>query len=686
MSFDYSRFANDARQHTIETLNLILEPDGQSQRNPGGSHSGWICPNCSSGSGSKGTGLTVKNGELITCWSCDLQGDILRIIGAKYNITDNMEIAKKAAELMGLRLEDYGQGNYTTQYNTQQNKKTTPAPELPQMSYKDFILEAAKHIEDTDYHRGLSLETLKKYNIGYVKDWQQPNSNKKAPTNPMLIIPTSDYSYIARRTDTDEQSWKVRKVGAAHPFNSAALYNTESPVIFITEGELDALSIIEVGGEAVGTGGTSGTPKLLKILKENGKPAAPLIIAMDNDDAGKAAAERLKAGLEDLGYKQGEDFYCDGVNIYNTSKDANQALNDDRANFKMLVDAMQSVPTAEAAWKRDKYIAETSTREAADNFINNVKSRHTEAIKSGYKNLDKILDGGLYPGLYFIGALSSLGKTTFTLQMADQIAEQGRDVLIFSLEMSKEELIAKTLSRYTYLIERKKGKRNLDNAKTTRGLLDGSRYNSYNTETLNLIEQAIDQYKKTVAEHLYIIEGQGNIGTEEIKKATEQHIALTGNTPVIIIDYLQMLSPADVRASDKQNTDKAVLELKRLSRDTDSIVIAISSFNRNSYSDDASMTSFKESGAIEYGSDILIALQPKGLKVGDDKTTAKTNKTVVKKCKADIERKIELIILKNRNGSTDKKANYLYNTLFNYFEDMGEDSVAEDSGLTYAKF
>ena len=57
------------------------------------------------------------------------------------------------------------------------------------------------------------------------------------------------------------------------------------------------------------------------------------------------------------------------------------------------------------------------------------------ALKTGFSKLDEALDGGLYDGLYVIGAVSSLGKTAFCMQMADQLAMQGRDVLIFSLEM-----------------------------------------------------------------------------------------------------------------------------------------------------------------------------------------------------------------------------------------------------------
>jgi replicative DNA helicase len=79
-----------------------------------------------------------------------------------------------------------------------------------------------------------------------------------------------------------------------------------------------------------------------------------------------------------------------------------------------------------------------------------------------------------------------------------------------------------------------------------------------------------------------------------------------------MIDYLQILKPADPRASDKQNTDWAVSELKRISREHKIPVLAISSLNRENYHMPINLTSFKESGAIEYSSDVLIGLQVEG--------------------------------------------------------------------------
>ena len=66
--------------------------------------------------------------------------------------------------------------------------------------------------------------------------------------------------------------------------------------------------------------------------------------------------------------------------------------------------------------------------------------------KTGFSNLDEQI-GNLYPGLYVLGAISSLGKTTFACQLADQLSHQGEHVLYFSLEQSKYELVAKGLAR-----------------------------------------------------------------------------------------------------------------------------------------------------------------------------------------------------------------------------------------------
>jgi replicative DNA helicase len=293
-------------------------------------------------------------------------------------------------------------------------------------------------------------------------------------------------------------------------------------------------------------------------------------------------------------------------------------------------------------------------------FINGIAdSVNTSFIPTGFKQLDRVLEGGLYEGLYIIGAISSLGKTTLVLQIADQIAQQGNDVLVFSLEMARSELMAKSISRLTKLealaIDGK-----TSNAKTTRGITTGSRYANYSQQEHAIINNAIKAYSE-YAGNIYISEGIGDIGAAQIRETVAKHISFTGRTPVIIIDYLQILAPYSERATDKQNTDKAVMELKRISRDFKAPVLGISSFNRANYKEAVTMEAFKESGAIEYSSDVLIGLQLKG---------AGTKDFDANKAKDKNPREVELVVLKNRNGATGKKIEYGYYPLFNDFKEI----------------
>lgn len=330
---------------------------------------------------------------------------------------------------------------------------------------------------------------------------------------------------------------------------------------------------------------------------------------------------------------------------------------------KLFADIEAPTPDADAEIVK-------SAAEYMDSFKQKIKdSASTPAITTGFNNLDSLLDGGLYAGLYIVGAISSLGKTSFALQLIDQIAQAGQDCLIFSLEMAREELIAKSISRLTY---RKAQKSN--HAKTTRGILAGAKYKDYTPQERELITEAENAYF-SYAEHIYIHEGIGNIGVTEIAETVKKHIQITGNTPVVLIDYLQILAPVDMRATEKQCTDKNVLELKRLSRDYKIPIIGISSFNRDNYSAPVNMAAFKESGAIEYSADVLIGLQYKGMDYQEDETEGKRAarfRTIMRRCEEKAAngkpQAVELKVLKNRNGRRGN-TNFSFYAMFNDFRE-----------------
>lgn len=254
---------------------------------------------------------------------------------------------------------------------------------------------------------------------------------------------------------------------------------------------------------------------------------------------------------------------------------------------------------------------------------------HIETAQQGYLNmwatgfqkLDEKLDGGFLGGnLIVLGAISSLGKTTFALQIADQIAAQGNDVLIFSLEMSKNELNAKSISRngfkLTHLNMKKPKPYTIGQSDrdlfTMSDILRG-RVGKLGEDKRKLFDEALAETAK-LNDHLYIIR-DNDVDLDKIAAIIQAHIDAGKMRPFVIIDYLQILKAREeARTSDKRLlTDDDVNRLKDLAVKTDVPILLISSFNRNSYLEPVSMGSFKESGTIEYSSDTLIALQYSGM-------------------------------------------------------------------------
>lgn len=579
-----------------------------------------------------------KKKHNVHCFSCGTTYDTFDLIGLRYNLSDSKEVFRRAFELYQDK-----PNNYSEKYTENKNE----------VDYSSYLKECHAKISQTNYPslRGLTDLSINKFNLGY-DDQFLVKIDEVNKTWSSLIIPTSCNSYVSRNTDINAtKSERIRKCGENRIFNLQAFKESSEP-IFIVEGEIDAMSIYECTHYAIALGSTSNIYKFVNYLKEN-KPKQKIILCLDNDTEGKNAQEKLEKALEM------NSIEYTTADITKGYKDANESLLSNKQAFKDgLNEVLNTDPLKQ---EKEKYFNDNS----AFNFISAFKKRISESVNNKpiptqFKQLDEVLDGGLYEGLYIIGAVSSLGKTTFILQIADQIARNGQDVMIFSLEMSKYELMAKSISRITFNYTQK-NKINTCHAKTIRGITNGDLYKNYNETDKEVILNSIIEYE-TFSNKLYLFEGEQDMGVEKINKIVDTHVKMTGNKPIVIIDYLQILEPYNERLSDKQNTDKSTLELKRISRTYKIPVIAISSFNRSSYKEVVSMESFKESGAIEYSSDVLMGLQFTNMK----KDAQEDAMNDLKKSET---RDITLRILKNRSGMiSDVK--FGYKTKFSYFYEV----------------
>ena len=637
----------------------------------------------------------------VKCFSCGESYDLIDLVALDYGLTDQRQIFDKVYEELGIVIDDQprkataaedfadqeaGQnpdktGRYTHTH-TDVYTHTDTDTHTDDRGGADMIqyYEACHaRLGETGYPetRGLSRETLDRHMIGYDPAF----STKSYVTGELvkwkaLIIPTGRDSYQVRNTDpAAAHKDRYRKRGAAQIFGYKALYSSAAPV-FIVEGEIDAMSIEEAGGAAVGLGSYDNVPLLIRLLEER-KPTQPLLIALDNETE-TAKADRVAKAEDDLisalrrlqipHYK---------VNPYGEYHDANDALVGNREAFAAEILSASRIDTQAEEEAKAEYLA-SSAGSHLQEFINGItESANTDAIPTGFSGLDRVLDGGFYEGLVTVGGISSLGKTSLIMQVADQVASAGNDVLIFSLEMSRTQLMSKSISRHTAQIARER-KLDMRNAKTSRGITSGKRYQNYNKTELELIHDAIEAYQ-VYADRIFIQEGIGNITTDSLRGTIEKHILFTGgrwetnertgerrltggNRPLVIVDYLQIIAPHNDRATDKQVVDHAVLELKRISRDYKLPVIAISSFNRGGYNIEATFEQLKESGAIEYSSDIVLALQLKGAgEKGFDATTAKRKNP----------REIQLVVLKNRDAAVGAKVSFDYYPMFNLFDETG---------------
>lgn len=296
---------------------------------------------------------------------------------------------------------------------------------------------------------------------------------------------------------------------------------------------------------------------------------------------------------------------------------------------------------------------DAASRYMTDHFLDDIgrfiKYKHR---KTGFNNLDEHATG-LYPGLYVIGAIPSLGKTTFIHQMGDQLAAAGDHVLYFSLEQNRLEMITKSLSRIT-------AQQDITTAVSAINIRAG--------QVTGAVLAAAEKYKAQ-AERVSIIALNFDTNINYIREYITRYIKANDTRPIVIIDYLQIIPPTDPRQSDKEKIDSLVRAIKKLQSENDLVVFVVSSFNRNNYMAPVDYESFKESGGIEYTADVVWGLQLQALN-GDlfnsDKDI-KRKREAIKAAKGAIPRKVELLCLKNRYGKADYACGFNYNPVYDLF-------------------
>ena len=678
---------------------------------------GYVCPICGHGKGGDGIKPEIYHGQLSWhCYGCGrhMSNYDLCCAALGLNADDKAASIKELKELFGLdddnrepSFSSTGKKSARTVGNDSKVKAmddTKAAVELK--SYAGLLKFCRGNVkkylaENGGQVRGLKPATFERYSVGIHNEFEftDKKTGEKFKAN-ALIIPyvkgtkVDEFHFVARSIGDNGGKRGFKRIGQNAPLYEPLPIELDG-VNFIVESEIDALSIAQVypqGFGCVATGGTQGWKKVVPILNErfaNAEQKPRFIVMYDNDEAGDTAGKQLVVALHEAGYPakmfflegdmEGTQFENPNTGEVTTIEkvDANDLLQRGGGVLaERLVDAItgteaeleeqaalikdapspEPMPAAELLSKEKSAvdvdgIASCSIAEYfTDVFSLDVaRTEQYAERKTGFENLDngKLV---LVPGLYLLGGLPAAGKTTFAWQLLNQLADNGEYCVYCSYEMSRLELFAKSVSRELF-----KRKRVGQDVLTPTSF----EIRSGRVKRVPEVIRAVKDFSFSKAQ-LHVAE-LSNMPVEKLFKWLEPRIAAATKSPVIVLDYLQILPSS--KDSKREGLDDTLRRLKDFQRTTDATFIVISSFNRQNYWSSVNFESFKESGGIEYSADVVLGLETSVPQGTDDAARKKAITDAARKP----ERMINLVCLKNRNGAPFT-AQFKYFAAHDYFE------------------
>ena len=264
-------------------------------------------------------------------------------------------------------------------------------------------------------------------------------------------------------------------------------------------------------------------------------------------------------------------------------------------------------------------------------------------LQTGFRDLDNTLSGLQKSDLVILAARPSVGKTTLALDIARMSSvKNGKSVLIFSLEMSSQQLVDRMLSAQ-------------------------SRVNAWNLRTGHLssdrdFSQLRDSLDKLAKAKIYIDDTPANSIVR--MKALARRLKAEKGLDLVVVDYLQLMTTSKNYDSMVNQVTEISRSLKSLAKELDVPVLALSQLNRavESRGGKPRLSDLRDSGSIEQDADVVMFIHREDM--GKDESE-KTNVA-------------EILIEKHRNGPTGKVQLY-FDAKTTTFLDLEKSSISEFS-------
>lgn len=258
-------------------------------------------------------------------------------------------------------------------------------------------------------------------------------------------------------------------------------------------------------------------------------------------------------------------------------------------------------------------------------------------VDTGYAELNKMTTGYGKGDLVIIAARPAMGKTSFALNMVQNLIEKGKGVAFFSLEMPAEQLMLRLLSVQTSI------------------QLQRLRVGDMTPEEYKRLNDAVDKMRHTKL----FVDDHGSININQLRSKLRKLKSRHPEIEVAVIDYLQIMNGTGGKDRHLEVSEIS-RGLKMLARELGIPIIALSQLNRSleSRADKRPMLSdIRESGSIEQDADIILFVYRNDVYLYKEekereKEAISSGKEFISKYVEKEEEEAEIIIGKQRNGPT----------------------------------
>ena len=271
----------------------------------------------------------------------------------------------------------------------------------------------------------------------------------------------------------------------------------------------------------------------------------------------------------------------------------------------------------------------------ADIFDELESGKMIDKVKTGIPIIDKCTNGIAPSELVTIGAKSGVGKSALAVRIAINMYKAGKKILIVSREMSKKQVAERILLSHSGISKEQYENRDLNDAQWVR-----------------------------IVETMEAFSGEGIIIDDKISTIQEIKQAIRRSKPdVLIVDYVQLLTPSNPKDSRERQVAEISRELKKMTSDFDMIVIQLTQLAEKGIGNyrPSGEGYTRESRAIYHDANSVVYVhhvtEEKEIEIAHNSTPLKERQNVeetkkmLKRFEENGTRLIEIIVDKNRSGS-----------------------------------